>query len=666
MGEGDSLSALKEAKLKGRISAPFLLLLCTLASELHVTAAEPNGQSKVLVPVEAELLSSLEVRKLHTGAVIYARVTQDWAGPGCVLKRGATLEANVTAITMHSKMESDSLIALSFARAQCDGSDMMPFGLMLSAVAAPDDRDSGDVTTDLPTTFGASGGSGNLRSVDQQVDPMLVNLHRFPVTANLRAGDVLDIKGLKLIVGGGPDSSSVLVRRGRDVELFKHTRLLLIPASVSNARAQPGLPLRDSSSVVKADLEIRPEPKAAEQPAEEDLDACAPPACSIASPDAASAANVRAVGSVSIVSLGYAPRPQIEIDAPGQDEALAYLSQKELLVAFNPHSLVPRHGDALTGSTVRVIRAALVDVVNQRVIRTVDWHLPDRKQFLWLLAQHRVLVHVGNELRVYGPGLKVEEHLGLSGPLVFVRASPDGKVVAIGILKERHSDELHHKLRESLGQEPEEDVEILILNERFEAVATTMSTSDRLPPTLLNEGQLKLVLQAGQNESPEKHYHLTLRTWDNLSQSVARFGSTCTPQLSSLAPDLILLVTCDSANQAREYRVMHADGRLVLRGKSMLKQLGHTAIGDADTKNFAVKIFEADQPLLPGEMFHPADLESAELGVYRSEGGKQLFSVRVSDPAATAGGYAMSPGGGQLAVLTRDRIALYAFSLDVK
>jgi len=542
---------------------------------------------------------------------------------------------------------------------------MKTFGLVLSAIAAPDDTDSGDVTTDLPTSFGAASGSGNLRSVDQQVDPMLVNLHRFPVTANLRAGDVLDIKGLKLSVGGGPDSSSVLSRKGRDVELFKHTRLLLIPASVTNAVSQPGPPPRDPATAAKTDLVVRLVSKAPEL-ASDDIDACAPPACSIASPETASSTEARAIGSVQIVSLGYAPRSQIEIEAPDQDEALAYLSPTELLVAFNPHPLVPRHGDGASGSTVRVIRAALVDVDNQKVIRTVDWRLPDRKQFLWTLAQHRILVHVGNELREYGPGLKVEQRLGLSGPLVFVRASPDGKVVALGVLKERHSDELHHKLRDSLGQEPEEDVEILILNEKFETVASTMSTSDRLPPTLLNEGQLKLLLQKSQADLPEKNYHLTLRTWDNVSRSLARFASSCTPELSSLAPDLIFLVTCDSANQAREYRVMRPDGKLVLRGKSMLRQLGHAAIGDFDTKEFALKIFDADQPVLPGEMFHPTDLQFAQFGVYRSESGRQLFNVRTSEPVASAGGYAMSPGGGQLAVLTRDRIVLYAFPPDVK
>jgi hypothetical protein len=648
-------------------------LLCIAGLCAATMPAETPPLSPVLVPVEAELLAHMQVRALKPGGVLFARVAIDWTGPGCVLRRGATLEAKVVAVTPHSSASSSSEVALSFARAQCGRSDMEPFALVLAAVAAPDDADSGSVSTDLPMIFGgntgpSAPGSGLLRSSLAEVDPMLINLHRFPKVANLRAGDVLGIKGVTLSVGTGPENSSVLKRNGRDLELFQHTRFLLVPTSATSAKAQPAdQPQPAPASAGTSGLIARPAPGASGSSAEEDVDTCIPPACSIVSPSVEDRADNSALASIQIGMLGYAPRLQTEMEAPDQDEALAYLSPTELLVAFNPHRLVPRYGAVTAGSTVRVIRAALVDVPSLKVVRTVDWRLPDMKQYLWALARHRVLVHVGNELHVYGPGLKVEARIALAGPLAFVRPSPDGKIVAVGVVKERHTAELHARLRESLGQEPDEDVEVLVLNESFETIATAMSTSDRLPPTLLNEGQVKLLVQSpqpGQAAQADKHYRLQLRTWDNLSRSLGRFTSNCTPDVSSLAPDLMLLVTCDKTNQAREYRVMRADGKLVLRGHSMLKELGHAASGDEESKAFAVRVFQADEPVLPGEVFHGADLQSAEFGVYRSADGKHLFSARVSDPAASSGGYAMAPGGRQLAVLTRDRIALYAMPLD--
>jgi hypothetical protein len=405
---------------------------------------------------------------------------------------------------------------------------------------------------------------------------------------------------------------------------------------------------------------MRPAAATLEEIAPANLDTCEPPVCSLVSgTNETGAEGAIRQTDVSINSLGYASRTQTEIEELGQDDTIVYLGPTELLVAFNPHHLVPRHGGDSPGATVRVIRAALIDTATRKVLRTAEWHLPDRKQYLWVLDQKRVLIHVGNELRVYGPGLTVEARVALSGQLAFVSPSPDGKILAVGVIKERHTPELHAKLHNSLGQEPEEDVDILILNDRFQTIASTASTSDRLPPTLLNEGQVKLLLEFGQAEQREKHYRLELHTWDNLARNLGTFTSGCMPQVSSLSPDLVLLVTCDRFNQGRDYRVIRANGKLVLRGQSLLKELGHAAVGDTESKEFAMRIFEADQPVLPGEVFRPANLQSAVLQVYRSDNGSHLFSVHVSDPAASSGGYALAPGGGQLAILTRDRLALY-------
>ena len=112
---------------------------------------------------------------------------------------------------------------------------------------------------------------------------------------------------------------------------------------------------------------------------------------------------------------------------------------RELLVTFNPHILVPRHRLGRSGWTIRVIRAALIDTETQRVLRTVDWDLPDNREYLWPLTEGRVLVHVGSELRVYGEGLDILNRIPLEGPLNFVRVSPDGSFIAVGITHERHT-----------------------------------------------------------------------------------------------------------------------------------------------------------------------------------------------------------------------------------
>jgi hypothetical protein len=305
------------------------------------------------------------------------------------------------------------------------------------------------------------------------------------------------------------------------------------------------------------------------------------------------------------------------------------------------------------------MRGALVDLLSHRIIRSVDWRLSDNRQFLWVLPHNRVMLHVGNELRICTTDLKTEARVGIAGELVFVRIAPDGKTFAIGMIQERYTPELRAKLRKSLGEEPEEDVQVLILNDRFETIATTTSTSDRLPPTLLNEGQVKLLIQSASAGRAAKRYHLQLRTWDNKTQSLATFNSGCTPELSSFDPDLLLLVTCGAANGARDYRILRPDGSLVLKGQSLLQELGHGASGESETRSFVLRIFQADQPIVPGEVFHPAELHGAEFGIYRSADGKRLLSLHVKDPCPSATDYAIASGAGQLAILTRSGIDLY-------
>ena len=55
--------------------------------------------------------------------------------------------------------------------------------------------------------------------------------------------------------------------------------------------------------------------------------------------------------------------------------------------------------------------------------------------------------------------------------------------VAVGVIRERHSPELHAQLSESLdGGEPEEDVDIQVLNRDFEPIAKSTSRSGLVAP----------------------------------------------------------------------------------------------------------------------------------------------------------------------------------------
>jgi hypothetical protein len=322
-------------------------------------------------------------------------------------------------------------------------------------------------------------------------------------------------------------------------------------------------------------------------------------------------------------------------------------------VSFNPHKLIYREGDTSADAPLRTIRAVLLDTVRKKVVGTANWELSDSGEYLWQISGDRLLAHVGNELRVYDAQLQLLTRLPLGGPLDFVRISPNGQVIAVAVLKERHTPKLHAKLRETLEHEPQEDVEVVILDKDFKTIAHAATTSDVMPPTLLNEGQVNLLAQ------PNRRYRISLLTWKSQPRTLARFSSACRPQLSTLAPDLVFVRTCEKSYGAPEIRILRANGQVVMHGKADVGELGYEAKGNPASDIFALKVLHTTSTLPAGSEFHGSDLNAVELRVFRAADGKRLSTIRTEAPAPSHDGYCLSPDGSQIAVLADGQINIF-------
>ncbi len=641
--------------MKMRILGLTAAFLLSSTAVFAATVAKPG-----IAPVQAELMTTVYAHKLQVGQTIFARVLTDWRNSDCILDSGAILEAHVISVVPHTKTVKGSELNLAFTRAQCGARKLKDFELLLAAVAGPAEQQDLGLFSD-PLPFSPQGGATasypnsfiNAQSAASVSMEMTSTIGQAPVMLNMKMGDVSNIKGLKLSVGTGPDNSSVLSSKDHDVTVEMHTVLLLIPAegaiprmAANPAATQPASAATSGASAAAASDEIRSAPA---EPPIEDIDLCVPPQCNVALPSGNAAA------SISISQLGYVSRRQKAEVSFDFDEALAYLGPRELLVAFDPHILAPRHWLGRSGWTVRVIRAAVMNTETRQVTHTVDWEMTDNRQFLWSLEQGRVLVHVGSELRVYGEGLKIEHRIPLDGPLAFVRVTPDGSFLAVGVIRERHSPELHAQLKESLdGAEPEEDVDIQVLNRNFELISKAASRSGLIAPTLLNGGQAQLLAR------PNMLYRISLTPWSNHPSTLVRFYSSCTPEISGIASDLIFLVSCDKQNDEFEYRVLRPNGNVALKGISSTNEFGYSAEGSANQKVFVVKTVQTTRPVPSGAVFSAADFSSEELRVYRVVDGKRLLGVHVGSPPSSRDGYALAPDGLQLAVLTRDEVTVYS------
>ena len=641
--------------MRARPSVTVALLIEAVAG---VAAFAESPDTSYHRPVAVELLSYVDVQYYHPGSAIYVKLKTAWVGLGCYLFNGQVLQGRVELATPRGKGQKESQLAISFPNVPCSASKST-INLVLAAV----EWDAGVSHAAYPVVNSSVAQTGSVSTIQRGFNMGGLELMALgQQTKNqipLKPGDVLGIDDVTLEIGEGPERSSLFKSKTRNVHLEKESLLLLVPDSIAFPKGQEAnpAPLLERPSVADTtepgpSAEGNVPPPALSLPPPSEFQPCEPPACAMDLPSSDHETLHLPSKSIGIRELGYAPRLQRELEELNNDVELAWLGPEQLLIAFNPHTLVERDAQLSTGAPVRRMHAAVLEVASGKVLGTADWFLPDAGEFLWQLSGGRALVHVGNELRIYREGMQIERQIPLDGPLAFVRLSPNGELMAIAIQRETHTPQQHASLRESLGMEPPENVEIRVLDKNLKVVEQATTSSRIMPPTLLNEGQVQLLAK------PNKRYRLAMAAWSGETTTVARFASACIPEISSFAPDLLLVDTCGLNTGTHEYRVLQPNGKLVLRGRRDPQALGQSAQGNGHV--FAVRSLHATQTMVQGSVFHGTDLDYEEVRVFQSGDGRRLTSVRMQAPPPSHGGYALSPDGTQLAVIADARVNLFA------
>lgn len=646
--------------MSGISRLPVFLSLCVLFW------LPPNRSfAQSLIPVQAELVQRLDASRVKIGDQILAKLQVPWKSPDCDLRSGAIIQGHVVTQRAHSKTEKTSEIGVVFETGQCGGRDMEPLPLTVAAVLAPsrhaDESPTGEeqpLSSAVGVTLNGNPGSmgGPVRSVTQAADTVFVEPRRTKTPAAVRPGQVVGIPHLSISVGQGAGGASILYSPGHNVELFPGTQFVLVP----NLRAETSVTAAKSTDADTSARNPASEPVQLSSPiVADETEVCVAPDCNTASSDARSDDETRgAEMTLPLKGLGYLPPPaNREMAGFDYDAGIAYLGPNQFLFTFNPHVLVPRSGDeAKLFPKLRLVRGVLINLEKNEIVKTVDWRVPDSGRYLWLIGRDRVLIHVGQELRVYGPGLKLREQIPLGGQLAFVRVSPSSEYFAIGVIHERHTRDIHRLLEEAELREPEEDVEIRLFDSQFNVLATITRSSRIAPPVLMNEGEVSIP-RIGNNR-----WRIVENSWAGQRRVLAVAASTCMPQAESLPGDLLFVVGCDRQTGNKWYRILHSDGKVVLKGWSPSSELEQTAGGNVGSNAFAIRIAEVNQSRMPGTVFKPSDLKSARVTIYRAKNGRRIFSIGLPDPVPAVQTFAISPGEDQLAVLRAGEIAFYRVS----
>ena len=630
------------------------ILSLLLLLQAYASAANPPT---VRTPIQAELVKAIEAGRVQVGDPVYAKVNLAWNNGACKLREGAILKGRIVAQTPRSRAAKSSNIALLFESGQCGGRDMKPLPLTVAALLAPDpvmgsglfgDRENQPLNEAVGLSL-----NGGMRSMQSAADTAILEPPRYKPPQTVMPGQVIGIADMKIAVGGGPEGSSVLTAEKHNLRLESGSRLVLVPGIETTATTPTHA---ESATGAATPSPNSPPSSPGDSDSFDEAEVCVPPACSLAVAASQTETTSRAADfAMALKQLGFAASADRAMYDLDHALTISYLGSDRLLFTFNPHQLVPRTTADVTLPKLHMVRAALIDLPTMKVLRIVDWRVQDTRQYLWPISTDRVLVHVGGELRLFDRDLKVGPRLPLNAPLAFVAVAASGSYLAVGIVHERHSQEIHRELRDAEDREPEEDVEVRVLDSSFHALASVMRSSRDVPPVLSENGEIRIPT-IGKNR-----WRIAEYAWTGQRRVLAQVGSSCRPQAASVPPNLLFVTGCNRLGDGRWFRMLRPDGKLVLKGEADSTEKAHTASGTSGSNFFAVGVTELTKAMNDAAPFHTSDLKSLHVGVYRVENGKKVTGVTIPDPLPTVQTFALSPDSRHLAILQSDQIIFYSF-----
>ena len=604
----------------------------------------------LLTPLQTELVGSLDISRVHPGSPVLVKLDVPWTGTGCKLRANSILTGHVAEVDPRTKQNRVSRVTVLFDTADCNGAHSTPFPTTLVAVLAGTVGGDPDLVEGPPLAdavgLSIAGGLRGALTASATTNYTPLPVRKLP--SQVLPGQVVGLSWIRLSVASGMGGGSILAAPNHDLRLESTTHFVLMPRFdlPATATAAAGSSDGHGPSAAAPTTVATPEP----EPVDE-TDICTAACSTVASADLP-VSTTKEGTSLSLSVLGYSPREKREVISFGYDASLTYLDAQNLLFTFDLHKLRERKGDSLQES-MRTVRAVLIDPSSQQVKRMLDWRVQGEGRYIWRVGQDKLMVHVGNQLRLFGPDLNPIRSASVPGTLAWISAAPSGNRFAVGIYRERHTPEVHRELFEAIGGEPTEDIDLQVYDGDLKLLLTVPRSSESYPPILSDLGEIRV------RSIGHTHWQISEYRWDRTEHTIAHTNSNCRPWISTAPSGYIFMIGCGSVPGARWYRMLRPDGHPVLKAFSPSEDI-EQAFSSVDPSEFAVRVVKIVRPVTSGQTFGKSDIGREEISVYRYADGHRLFSTAVAEVPMIEQSFALSPNGNQLALVGEDSINFYS------
>jgi hypothetical protein len=620
-------------------------------------------------PLQVDLLASLDVSKLKSGAQIFAKSRAEWHAASCHMRTGAAISGHVVAVEPRSQQNKGSSVTVLFDTVGCDGHSSHILFNLFAVIVYPESHQSYSLSD--YGTFGAasaaphigSGGGGGAHaavpldpSQDTAVKDAADQSPNLPKV--IKAGQVFGQKNLLLAVGTGSDGGSILSSPKGNFRLEAGTQFVLMPRPISSPDVAPAVAsaMSSTASPETAKSAEPKEPAALPAPApklEVDETAICSSSCNIVSAtEEAVSVTAAAASTFSVARLGYSPHEKAEYSTLNYEAALTFLDADSLLFTFDLNRLRHRYSDGFRTESMRMVRAVLVNPSSHQIKSMAEWEVQGNGQYVWPLSQGRVLVHIRHALYLMNSDLKPVRTVSIPGQLAFVSLSPDGSHIAVGTLHERHSRDLHELIATAIHSEPEEDIDIQLFDENFKLLLNSYQSTSLPPPILSDDGQI------GIHPTGHDRWRITEYSWNGTDRVIATIQSACRPDISTPLHQALFVVGCSMSPLQNWYRMLRTDSHPILLNRGSSREIEQAA-SSSNEKQFAVRVVDTERTKANGSFFHKSDLLNQKISIYRATDGKRIFDVTAA-PSLAEQSFSLSPSGNKLAVLANGSISFYA------
>ncbi len=356
-------------------------------------------------------------------------------------------------------------------------------------------------------------------------------------------------------------------------------------------------------------------------------------------------------------SLDYHPLNSFYLMSRSSSSTLDFIDANHLLFTFRATGLLKRLPECPPDDEDQLIRALVLRLPDGKVERSAEWRLHDRAHYLWALGKGRFLVRQRDALFLTDASLELRPFLESQTPLRLVKLSPDARWLLVENDIEKHTAEEHRRLVEEARKEdlepPAEDVQLSVVRVDDRSLLMQARTLRVADLAMISDGYIETLSARGD------HWMLRYRPFQGEPSVIGDVESTCRPSEIALTEDIAVMSTCPERGDDHLFQAISLQGKKLWNYRWDSHYIWPTTAASQSGGKIAFSTLKVGHPVSALDPIDETDLQAQRVEVVDAATGR-LELTQYATPVLSAGqNYALSPDGGQFAVLRDNAIEIY-------